>query len=459
MTGLARAVMSHGAALRARIARGWQGHAGEALRGTVLGFALRVCGLGLGVVFNVALARALGVEGAGVYFLAFTFQTLASGLGRIGLDQTLLRFAAARHHGGRAEELRGLYRRGIALGTIGSAATAALLFLAAPWLAAALFGNPALVTPLRWMALAVVPFSLLNLHAELLKAVDRLVAATLVQAVGVPLLSLVLLGLAMTLEPGPAGAALIYAVACASVALWAFGLWWRVAPDGGHDRPGVAIGELLVASLPLFWVTAMQLVLGWADNLLLGVWTDSATVGAYHVAKRTALLTAFIIVAVNSAVGPKFAALHAAGRDVELAGLARRTAQMMLLYATPLCALFLLWPDAVLHLFGSGFAAAAWPLRILAIAQFLVMVSGPAMLLLIMSGTGTAVRNAMILAAALNVSLNVILIPLLGAVGAALAHAGSALLLTALLVTAARRRLGISTLPLSLRRRGGAGPG
>ena len=440
--------------MRAWVTRASRGHAGEALRGTLLGFALRVLGLGLGLAFNVVLARALGVAGAGVYFLAFTFMTVASVLGRVGLDQTLMRHAAAQYHGDRRGQIGGLYRRGIAVGLLGSAATALLLFLAAPWLGGMVFRQPELVTPLRWMAVAVVPFALLNLHAELLKAVDRLVAATVVQAIGVPLLSLLLLAPAMAVRPGPAEAALIYALACGIVLLGALFLWRRAMPEPLQGGRPFETRQLLAASLPLFWIAAMQLVLTWSDNLLLGLWADSATVGGYHVAKRTALLISFFMLAVSSAVGPKFAALHAAGRHRELDQLAGRAAQLMALYAAPLLLVFLAFPRPVLGLFGPDFAAAALPLRLLASAQFLAMIAGPVGLLLIMSGHGAWLRNATMAAALLNLSLNALLIPPLGATGAALAGLGSAALLSGTVTALTWRRLGILAVPLPRRRTG-----
>ena len=65
-------------------------HMREIARGTLLAFVLKVVGSGLAFAFNVAVARLLGVEGMGLYYLALAVTTIGSVVGRIGLDNTLL---------------------------------------------------------------------------------------------------------------------------------------------------------------------------------------------------------------------------------------------------------------------------------------------------------------------------------------------------------------------------------
>lgn len=61
--------------------------------GTV--FARRMAGRIAGFVFSLVLARGLGADGAEIYFLAVAIVHLASIVGRLGLDNVMVRFAAA----------------------------------------------------------------------------------------------------------------------------------------------------------------------------------------------------------------------------------------------------------------------------------------------------------------------------------------------------------------------------
>ncbi|MGB0289111.1 hypothetical protein, partial [Aequoribacter sp.] len=66
----------------------------EVLRGLKSAFTTKIIGSALAFSFNLALGRLLGAEGAGLYFLAFSITAIGSVLGRIGLDNVLVRFVA-----------------------------------------------------------------------------------------------------------------------------------------------------------------------------------------------------------------------------------------------------------------------------------------------------------------------------------------------------------------------------
>lgn len=85
-------------------------HMQEVLRGTGIAFVLKGVGAGLSFLLNVMIARYLGAEGAGIYFMAFTLSTIAVAIGRMGLDNTILRFIATALANGDLAALKGLKR-------------------------------------------------------------------------------------------------------------------------------------------------------------------------------------------------------------------------------------------------------------------------------------------------------------------------------------------------------------
>ncbi|NIQ10316.1 MAG: hypothetical protein GWO23_11905, partial [Gammaproteobacteria bacterium] len=103
----------------------------------------------------------------------------------------LLRFTAASVAVNDWYAVKGLYSKGMKLALAASTTSSVVLFIAAPLLADMVFGKPAVAVPLRWMALAIVPLSLLMLHAQMLKGLKRIRDSLLVFGVGVPALSLV----------------------------------------------------------------------------------------------------------------------------------------------------------------------------------------------------------------------------------------------------------------------------
>ncbi|MFQ5889931.1 MAG: flippase [Gemmatimonadota bacterium] len=414
----------------------------EIVRGASISFVVRVAGAAVALSFNIALARILGTDGTGLYFLALTVVTVAVAVGRLGLDNVLLRLTAASASQKEWSRLAGVYRTGIGTALVSSMTVAAVVFVAAPWISEVLFSKPALTRPLRWMSLAILPVVLTFLYSELLKGLKRILNSQLVRGIAIPGLSLVFL-LLFGRRSGLLGAVWAYIAATCMAALVGLWLWRSATPQLREGRQDCRPGELLDSSLPLLWVALLSLVMGQTSTVLLGIWRTSSEVGIYSVATRTAILTSFIMVAVNSIAAPKFAELHNRGDTRALASTAQQSARMMLLLASPPFLLFVTFPSRVMSIFGSDFGSGGIVLAILAFGQFVNVATGSVGNLLMMSAHERATRNLIIAAATLNVALNVLLIPPFGLHGAAVATSISLVAHNIALTVFVRRLLGI----------------
>jgi O-antigen/teichoic acid export membrane protein len=422
-------------------------HMREVVRGATAALVLRALGQGLGFGFNVLLARLLGADGTGVYYLALTITSVATVVGRLGLDNALLRFTAANATLEDWAKVAGVYRKGMLIAVSASTVATVLVVGGAPLIAQGIFSEPTLSEPLRMMALSILPMSLLNLHAELLKGLKKTLAAVLVQSVGVSLVQLPLMA-AVGASLGVTGAVAAYVGATFLVLLLGFTLWRQATPQLRGLRGHFDTRLLFMTSLPLFWVASMDLVMSMTDTTLLGVWADSEAVGIYGVAKRTALLTSFVLMAANTIVAPKFAELYAQGDHRALSALARNAAKLMILVATPILLAFVIAPTWVLGIFGPDFDAGAPVLVILALGQFVNVATGSVGYLLMMTGHEKLIRNNIIASAALNVALNVILIPKYSIIGAAVATAISVATMNLISTVLVYWKLSIVTIPI-----------
>jgi O-antigen/teichoic acid export membrane protein len=427
---------------------GMDHHMKEVVRGTTTAFILKALGTGLSFGFNIILARLLGAKGAGVYYLALTVTTIASVVGRLGLDNTLLRFTAANAEQKDWDKVAGIYRMGIRIAVGASILVTLIILISASWIAQGIFSEETLTAPLRLMAFGILPMSLLILHAELLKGLKRIRDAMMIQSVGLPMLGVPLLAI-LGVSLGLLGAAVAYVISAFAVLLLGIGFWRRATPQLRNLNGCFDIRLLISTSLPLFWVTSMNLVMSWTDIIMLGIWTDSKTVGIYGVAARTAMLTSFILPAVNSIVAPKFAGLYAQKDYQSLSTLARNSAQIMTCLAAPVLLLFVVAPKWVLGFFGTGFISGANVLVILAIGQFVNVSTGSVGYLLMMSGYEKLMRNTIIVSAVFNILLNSILIPKYGISGAAIATAISLAMMNLVSAALVYWKLSIITLPIS----------
>ena len=180
--------------------------------------------------------------------------------------------------------------------------------------------------------------------------------------------------------------------------------------------------ELLVFSLPLLGATVLELIIGWADTLMLGLFKASREVGLYNVASPLANFISAPLLAVGLIYLPITSGLYAQGLLSEV----RRNFSVLtkwLCSATlPLFLVMFLFPETVLSfLFGSNYAPAANALRILSLGFIISNLLGPNRVTLIAMGKSQFTMWATLATAVLNIGLNAVLIPPLGIEGAAIA--------------------------------------
>ncbi|MBK7353128.1 MAG: oligosaccharide flippase family protein [Nitrosomonas sp.] len=236
----------------------------EVAKGTLLAFGLKVIGAGLAFIFNVIIARLLGAEGVGLFFLALSFTTIGSVIGRLGLDNTLLRFIAIHMAKGEISQVKGVYLLGMTMASIASGTLALLGFWLSPWIAIEIFDKPTLVEPLKWMSLAILPFAILNLQAESLKGLKCIRDALLVQSIGIPIVGILLI-FPLTKLGGVEGSIWAYLIATIIVTLLGFSFWLKNTMKLEGKPMLYSLKTLLISCKPLF-VTALmnRALLPWA---------------------------------------------------------------------------------------------------------------------------------------------------------------------------------------------------
>lgn len=410
-------------------------------------FAAQVAGAGLGFLLSIMLARLVGVAGVGLYFLAITIVDISATISRLGLESASMRFASIAHSQGDRGGLAALYRKSMSLVFVAGAAIALPVWLIGSQLGLGGERAPEFRSELPLLVFAIAPVALLVIQAEFFKAVGSTATGTASQAVVPPLLLLTGSIILWLLSAATVHAVfLAYVIAAIASVTIAMATWqWRL-PGIWRERGSFDIGRLLRTSMPLLLVNSMTLMLGWTDVLVLGMWRDAAEVGIYGIAMRVALLTAFILSAINVVVAPQFAALHAEGNTAALRRLAQQSAFWTLVAAAPAILVLMLVPDLILQIFGPQFADGAWTLRILALGQLINVATGSAGVLLVMTGHEKLMRNIVAASAALNLLGALALVPRYGAIGAATSTACSLAFMKIVLWLMVRKKLHIDVL-------------
>ena len=210
-----------------------------------------------------------------------------------------------------------------------------------------------------------------------------------------------------------------------------------------HDKT-----EINQAIKPLFLILLMTQATQWAGQLMLGAWSSAAEVALFATAQRTSMLTSFILVAVNAIAAPKFAEAFKQGNFDQIKAVALSSSRLMTLAALPIVVFMITFAPWLMGLFGSEFIEATNILRILAIGQFVNVITGSVGYLLQMTGHERVLRNNMAISSLILVIGSMVAIPLYGVVGAAIVTAIAISTQNLLCVFQVNKKLGFNTLAI-----------
>lgn len=183
--------------------------------------------------------------------------------------------------------------------------------------------------------------------------------------------------------------------------------------------PGAAeLRGLLASALPLALTGLAQQAYLYADNLFVRAWAGPEELGRYNAAVRVFLWLAFFAAFATTSALPWLARRHQQG---ELGPAAARLALPLYLLACALAGALAPWSAELLRLaFGPGFEAAGPSLRWLFFALVAVALGSVFLTSVIAAGRTRAALGIALLALAVNLAGNALLVPRLGAEGAAL---------------------------------------
>ncbi len=407
-----------------------------------LSFAIRFGGSGLTFITQIWIARWMGLAEFGAFSNAWVWVALLGTLAQAGFSTATTRFGSAARAGGDSGGLLGLaiasqllvLGLGIAVGII-----AALFALATA-------AGPSQRDALLIGALCIPIFA----QVDVLKGLARVRGlASIAYAPGFLLRPLLFFGLVALLWASSIEIDATAAMACMLAALLASWIVQkiivrrRLAPLVANARPSWNLRGWIAGSLPVVVCDGYLLFVASIDVILVNALGHAEDGGAYFAAARSAALASYVLFAVASVSQRDFAGLWAERRIADLDSALRASIRRSLWPTLALGLCLLVFGEAILSLFGPGFAAGYPILAILVAGHIAHAAAGPVRTLLLMSGQQNALAVLLAVAALLGTALCWILTLAMGPIGAAIATSASMLGCTIAMVLLARARLGI----------------
>ncbi len=377
---------------------------------------------GIAFVAKVIVARELGRVDYGAVGLGIALLSAASTVSLLGLNKGVSRYVPRYDN---QRQIRGVLRSAFKIAVPLSVVIAAGLYLGADLVATEVANEPIAAPVIRVFALTV-PFAVgTKLALGAVKGFQLTAPKIIIQNLTMPTVRFGGVIIALVLGLGAVGMSVTYAlphVVGAAIGLYAV---YRHTPFVGEKYEPMH-RSLVRFSVPLSASSIMSRVLTDIDSFLLAAEFGTGPVGEYRVIYPLANFVMLFLLSFGYLFLPLMSELHSDGRIDRM----RRTYQSMtkwaVLLTVPLFLGIFLFPRLSIRIFfGAEYLGGTTALQILSVAFFIRVLMGPNTQSLISIGESDVILYTTAGAAALNVGLNIALIPPYGIEGAAVATLAS----------------------------------
>ncbi|MEM4282395.1 MAG: flippase [Candidatus Woesearchaeota archaeon] len=411
------------------------------VRGTWLVFIILIASAFVGYLFRILLARNLSPSEYGLFFAVFSFLSFFMGFKALGLNVSVSRYVAEfRTKGDFKSAKNSLVYLFLVQALILSLFTTVAIILS-NWLGKNYFKNEAAAGIIIVLAISFLLSTFETFFAALFVSFKKPVLSALIDLFGnaaifVTTYLFFRLGL-KTMAPAYAN---LISFALVPVVFMIFLLKtfpkFFVIPASFDWH---LFKKLLYFGLTVIVGLMGSAILGYADTIILTYFRPLSDVGYYNVAIPIANLIGYIGKAVSPVILPMASELYALA-DKRLRESITKLQKWTFIILSPLALSLFAFPEVIINLFfGEKYLPAAIPVRLLSVGTIfgsIALINGRLLLAINKPKIQTAISLSI---AALSVLLNLLLIPLLGIVGASITALTTGLINAALSTTILNR--------------------
>ena len=387
-----------------------------------------IIGMILDLVARVIIVRYITQNEYGIYSLSLVLFNAFALISILGLETGAPRQIGLYRGKGDRPKTEGTVLSSLQIAVISGICFSLILFFTSDVISFRLFHNPELSRPLRFLCIALPFYVLIRILGSVFRGFDRVEPTVYFQQISQKALFPLLLAIVFFLNLQLMG--VFYAfIASFLFTFIAFIMYTvRKLPLNLRSKSSISTifpgKELLLYSLPLLVVAALNYVTGWTDTLMLGYFRASDAVGLYNAALPLAHALGVVLIAFRFLFIPLMSQLYARNQINEIKRSYTILTKWSFAVTLPIFLIFVFFPEVILSaLFGPQYEGASIALQILASGFFINNIIGLNGATLITMGKARFVMWSTLFAVILNIILNIVLIPNLGIIGAAIATA------------------------------------
>lgn len=370
---------------------------------------------------RIVVARYFSLEAYGEVSIGLAIMSITAGISMAGLNHGVPRYVSRFDADA---DVRGVWLSGVLLAVGIAVAVTALLFANVESAAALFYDGTEASWLLRLFVLAIPLNVGFRMGLGTIRGFENTRYKVLVGDLLYPLLRIgLLVGLILGgVGLAAAGYAYVFAAAVALVAVYL--LVNRIVPLLGPVN--LHLRTLLTFSAPLVLSSILAVLLTRTDLLMIGYFSTSSEAGLYSAAFSMATTLFLVVGSLGYLYLPLTSRLDADGDHEEIADLYQVTTKWGFVVSFPLFVVFVAFAGDVLAMsFGPAYRAAGLAFVVLCVGFFSDAAFGRNRPTLKGLGATRRILWANVVALGANLALNVVLIPIFGILGAAVASAAS----------------------------------
>lgn len=409
----------------------------DSLRKIARGTGIALIGVTSGLLFHfitlIIIARYGLQANYGIFSIALAILNIAAILASLGLHRGATRYIAYFRGKEDTAKIHEIISSSIKLSSVASIAFSLAIFFTAESIAVKLFHAPDLVLPLKIFSVGIPFFVLMQVFTSIFRGFDRVEPQIIFRYIILNILFIVILAATIifhlpfnTMFYGYLATLII---TFATLAIYTARKLPKLTASTDPTGTKPITKELLLFSLPLMGVAVLHMVIAWTDTIMLGYFKTPEIVGLYNAAHPLAQIISVPLTALILIYTPITTGLYSRNLLPELKRNYTISTRWLMFIVLPIFLVLFLLPGAAINLlFGTSYIPAVAALRILSFGFIISNLLGPNAATLTATGHPRFLMWATLTAAILNIVLNILLIPPLGIVGAAIASAASLIL-------------------------------
>lgn len=373
--------------------------------------------------YTIFLAKVLGPEDLGLYFLGVTIIKSMTILSILGLDTGIVRYVSIYHGRNDPGRMKGTI---IFSGIISMAPSILFIIVAlyfGDFVADSVFHKPRLGLIIKLLSLALPFEALMKIFLSATRGLKLMQHSAIIENLAwISIRIIFAIFFIYWMGWGLKGVVLAYILS----SFFAAGLAFFYANKLFNllDKKTEVIfenRELLRFSIPMVFTLLVYELMSHMDIFMLGLFVSASDIGIYGVAVRLIMLAQVAFMAFQPIFQPLVAELHDKNKIDRLANLLKVTTHWSLTISLPVFLILLVFPKFFLQFFGEQYTAGAGCLSILVVAFAISAISNLPASIIFMTGKSDLSLINNIATLAINAILNIIFIPIYGVIGAALA--------------------------------------